>query len=425
MKIIVIGGGSTYTPELVEGFIQRAAALDLREVWLVDTNAERLAVVGAFAQRMAATAGAPFRVELTTDRRRALHDADFVVTQLRVGGNQARHQDELLGRRHGLVGQETTGVGGFAKALRTVPVMLEIARDMRELAPQATLVNFTNPAGIVTEALTRHGGVAVVGLCNNAINAQRGIARRFAVPPEHVQIEQVGLNHLNWIRRVMVDGQDVTQRVLEGYIEELRRDDDPIHFPPALIQMLGALPSSYLEYFYLESQIIARQNSGVPTRAEVVMDVERRLMERYADTHLCEKPPELMERGGAYYSTAAAALIASLWTDDGATHVVNTRNDGAIPDLPADVVVETPSRVGKHGAAPVPVAPLAASMHGLTEQVKSYELLTIQAALHGDEQAAMLALLANPLGPDAAHVEAVWADIKATNAGLLPTFAAP
>jgi 6-phospho-beta-glucosidase len=300
--------------------------------------------------------------------------------------------------------------------------MLDIAADMRALAPHATLVNFTNPAGIVTEALARHGGVPAVGLCNNAINAQRSIARMLAVAPEQVEIEQVGLNHLNWIRRVTVDGQDVTERVLEGYIETLRREGDSVHFPPALVQMLGAIPSGYLEYFYLESQIVARQNSGVPTRAEVVMDVERRLMERYADTHLCEKPPELMERGGAYYSTAAAALIESLWTGDGATHVVNTRNDGAIPDLPADVVVETPSRVGRGGATPIPVAPLAPSMHGLTEQVKSYELLTIQAAVHGDEEAAMLALLANPLGPDAAHVEAVWADIRATNTGLLPTF---
>jgi 6-phospho-beta-glucosidase len=422
MKIVVIGGGSTYTPELIEGFVQRAAPLGLREVWLVDTNPERLAVVGAFAQRMAAHAGAPFRVELTDDRRRALAGADFVLTQLRVGGNQARHQDELLGRRHQLVGQETTGVGGFAKALRTVPVMLDIARDVRELAPGATLVNFTNPAGIVTEALVRHGGLPVVGLCNNAINAQRGIARMFQVPPEQVAIEQVGLNHLNWIRRVEIAGEDATERVLESYIERLRHEEGHIHFPPLLVQMLGAIPSGYLEYFYLESQIVARQNSGVPTRAEVVMDVERRLMERYADTHLCEKPPELMERGGAYYSTAAAALIESLWSDDGATHVVNTRNNGAIPDLPDDVVVETPSRVGKGGPVPLPVAPLAASMHGLTEQVKSYELLTIQAALAGDEEAAMLALLANPLGPDAARVEEVWRDIKATNKGLLPTF---
>ncbi|HEX9369932.1 MAG TPA: 6-phospho-beta-glucosidase [Roseiflexaceae bacterium] len=422
MKIVVIGGGSTYTPELIDGFIARSAALPIREIWLVDPNEQRLSVVGAFAQRMVAYAGAPFDVKLTGDRRRALDGADFVITQLRVGGQAARHGDELLGRRHQLVGQETTGVGGFAKALRTVPIVLDIARDMRELAPGATLVNFTNPAGIVTEALVRHGGVPVVGLCNNAINAQRGIAGMFHVAPEQVQIEQVGLNHLNWIRRISIGGDDATEAVLKEYIEHLRHDEDPIHFPPFLIAALQAIPSSYLEYFYLESQVVDRQNSGVPTRAEVVMDVERRLMERYADTHLCEKPPELMERGGAYYSTAAAALIESLWSDDGAVHVINTRNDGAIPNLPADVVVETPCRVGRRGATPIPVAPLEPRFHGLTSAVKSYELLTIQAAAHGDETAAMLALLANPLGPDAAHVEEVWADIRRTNAGMLTQF---
>jgi 6-phospho-beta-glucosidase len=422
MKIVVIGGGSTYTPELIDGFIARAGVLPVREIWLVDPNEERLKVVGAFAQRMAAFANAPFKVELTGDRRRALEGADFVITQLRVGGQAARHGDELLGRRHHLVGQETTGVGGFAKALRTVPVVLDIARDMRELAPNATLVNFTNPAGIVTEALTRHGGVPVVGLCNNAINAQRGIANMFHVAPEQVYIEQVGLNHLNWIRRITIGGSDATAEVLKAYVEHLRHDEDEIHFPPFLLEMLQAIPSGYLEYFYLESQVVARQARGVQTRAEVVMDVERRLLERYSDPHLCEKPPELMERGGAYYSTAAAALIESLWSDDGAIHVVNTRNNGAIPNLPADVVVETPSRVGKAGATPLPVAALEPQFHGLTSAVKSYELLTIEAAVHRDEQAAMMALLANPLGPDAAHVEAVWEDIKRTNAGMLPQF---
>jgi len=422
MKIVVIGGGSTYTPELIDGFIARGTHVGLREVWLVDPNEERLQVIGAFARRMVGHAGATFQIELTGDRRRALDGADYVITQLRVGGQQARHGDELLGRRHQLVGQETTGIGGFAKALRTVPVMLDIARDMRELAPRAMLVNFTNPAGIVTEAMVRHGGVPVIGLCNNAINAQRGIARMFNVPPEQVQIEQVGLNHLNWIRRIAIGGDDATDAVLQAYMEHLRHDEDPIHFPPWLVQMLHAIPSSYLEYFYLESQIIARQNSGVPTRAEVVMDVERRLMERYADTHLCEKPPELMERGGAYYSTAAAALIESLHTNNGAVHVVNTRNNGAIPNLPDDVVVETPCVVGGDGATPIPVAPLAPAIHGLTTQVKSYELLTVKAAVEGDEEAAMLALLNNPLGPDAVHVEEVWNDIKRTNRGMLPTF---
>jgi 6-phospho-beta-glucosidase len=364
---------------------------------------------------MAKYASAPFEVKLSSDRRPALDGADFVITQLRVGGQAARHGDELLGRRHQLVGQETTGVGGFAKALRTVPVVLDIARDMRELAPQATLVNFTNPAGIVTEALVRHGGVPVVGLCNNAINAQRGIAGMFHVEPEQVYIEQVGLNHLNWIRRITIGGSDATEEVLKVHIEHLRHQEEGVHFPPFLLDMLHAIPSSYLQYFYLESQVVARQNSGVPTRAEVVMDVERRLIERYSDPHLCEKPPELMERGGAYYSTAAAALIESLWSGDGAVHIVNTRNNGAIPNLPDDVVVETPCRVDRDGATPLPVAPLEPQFHGLTSAVKSYELLTIQAAVNRDERAAMMALLANPLGPDVAHVEAVWDDIKRTN----------
>lgn len=424
MKIVVIGGGSTYTPELIDGLIARAGKLPLREVWLVDPNEERLAIVGGFAQRMVRHAQAPFRVELTGDRRRALDGADFVITQLRVGGQAARHGDELLGRRHHLVGQETTGVGGFAKALRTVPVMLDIARDIRTYAPGATLVNFTNPAGIVTEALVRYGGVPVVGLCNNAITMQRGIAKRFHVAPEQVYIEHVGLNHLTWVRRITIGGDDATEAVLNDYVERLRHEEDKVHFSPALIGALHALPSSYLRYFYLESQIVARQESGEPTRAEVVMDVERRLLERYNDPHLCEKPPELMERGGAYYSEAAAALIESLWSDDGALHVVNTRNRGAIPNLPDDVVVETPSRVGKGGAEPLLVAPLAPAMHGLASTVKDYELLTIQAATTGDEQAAMLALLANPLGPDAATVEAVWNDIKRTNVGMLPQFQA-
>lgn len=422
MKIVVIGGGSTYTPELIKGLIARNTALNVREVWLVDPDAERLQIVGSFAQRMVSHANAGFRVELTADRQRALEGADYVVTQFRVGGQQARHNDELLGRRYHLVGQETTGVGGFAKALRTIPGVLDIARDMRAIAPQAILLNFTNPAGLVTEAVARHGGVPVIGLCNNAINAQRAIARMFNVPPEQVLIEQVGLNHLNWIRRVTINGEDATDAVREAYIERLRHDEDPIHFPPRLIQMLRAIPSSYLRYFYLTPQIIAWQERGTPTRAEVVMDVERRLLARYADPNLREMPPELMERGGAYYSTAAAALIESLHTGDNAIHVVNTRNNGAIPNLEDDVVVEMPCTVGKHGAVPIPVAPLEPVFHGLTCQVKAYELLTVKAAVEGDEEAAMLALLTNPLGPDAARVEEVWEDIKRTNRGWLPTF---
>ncbi len=425
MHIVVIGGASTYTPELIDGLIQRAHDIGLTKITLCDPNHDRLAIVGAFAQRMAAHHRAPFTVALSHDRRAAIAQApDYVVAQLRIGGQLARHNDELLGRRHGLIGQETTGVGGFVKALRTVPVMLDIANDMRTYAPHATLINFTNPAGIVTEALLRHGGIPAIGLCNNAMTAQRSIARQLDVNPHDVTIEQVGLNHLNWIRRITVGSHDVTQTVLQHTMDDLERTKNHLHIPASLIELLHALPSGYLDYFYLQNEIIAHQKSGIPTRAEVVMDVERRLLERYTDVHLCEKPTELMERGGAYYSTAAAALICSLHLGDGATHVVNVRNNHSLPDFPSDVVVEVPCRVDRTGATPLHHAPLALVMYGLAAHVKSYELLTIEAAISGNHERAMSALLANPLGPGAAMVEQVWHDVLATNLQWLPQFSA-
>lgn len=426
MHIVVIGGASTYTPELIDGFIDRAADLGLTRVTLVDPNLERLAIVTAFAKRMVAHRGAQFTIESTSDRKAAIQTApDFVLTQLRVGGQAARHSDEMLGRDHGLIGQETTGIGGFAKALRTIPIVLDIATDMRTYAPHATLINFTNPAGIVTEALVRHAGIRAIGLCNNAMTAQRGIAKRLNVRPDEVHIEQVGLNHLNWIRQIRVGQSDVTTHILDQTMQDLAQSTasgDHVHVPPTLIGMLQALPSSYLDYFYMTDEIIAKQQSGIPTRAEIVMDVERRLLERYADVHLCEKPPELMERGGAYYSTAAAALICSIHLGDNATHIVNVRNNGSLPDLPDDVVVEVPCRINQQGATALPHTPLAPVMHGLAAQIKAYELLTVEAAMTGSHERAMSALLSNPLGPGAGSVERVWHDLLERNEQWLPQF---
>ncbi len=426
MHIVVIGGASTYTPELIDGLIDHAPLLGLTRVTLVDPNHERLSIITAFAQRMVVHRGGKFVVDSTHDRKAAIQTVpDYVLTQLRVGGQAARHSDEQLGRDHGLVGQETTGIGGFAKALRTIPVILDIAADIRTHAPHATLINFTNPAGIVTEALIRHAGIRAIGLCNNAMTAQRGIAKRLNVRPDEVHIEQVGLNHLNWIRHIRVGQSDVTAHILEQTMHDLAQstaNGDHVHVPATLIGMLQALPSSYLDYFYMTDEIIAKQQSGIPTRAEVVMDVERRLLERYADVHLCEKPPELMERGGAYYSTAAAALICSLHLGDNATHIVNVRNNGSLPDLPDDVVVEVPCRVNQHGATALPHTPLVPVMHGLAAQVKAYELLTVEAAISGNHERAMSALLSNPLGPGAGSVERVWHDLRERNEQWLPQF---
>lgn len=420
LKLTVIGGGSTYTPELVEGLLQQHAALPLDKLWLMDVDGERLAVVGGLARRMVEAAGTPFTVHLTTERAAALRGASFVVTQMRVGGMTARREDERLGRRHGLVGQETTGVGGMAKALRTIPLLLDISREMARLAPRAVLVNFANPAGLVTEALLRYGDAEAIGLCNIPWNARAEIARRLGVAEAAVELDVAGLNHLSWVRGVRVQGQDVGEALIAAYAALQEGEGD---FDPALVRALHALPNPYLRYYYHTARVLAEQQASTQTRADEVMAIERELLALYADPGLAHKPAALEQRGGAGYSQAAAALLADLHNDAGSVQVVNTRNDGALPNLPADVVVELPCRIGRDGARPLPAAPLAPAMWGLVSAVKAYELLTVEAAVRGDRDAARLALLNHPLGPDGDNFEAVLQDMLATNRAWLSKMA--
>lgn len=422
LKVAVIGGGSTYTPELVAGFVERAEHYPLGELWLADTDSDRLAVVGGFARRMAAARGARFSVHLTTDRRDAIRDADHVLTQIRVGRMAARQADEHLGHRHGLIGQETTGVGGMANALRTIPVVLDIARDVEEVAhPGALLVNFTNPAGLVTEALCRHGMVDAIGLCNVPWTVKAEVAAALRCTPTQVEFDYVGLNHLSWIRGVTVDGVDRTAEVLSGLRglvgKQAAADDEPV-WSPESISMLAAIPNYYLLYYY-ETDACIRHQAATPTRASVVAEVEEKLLAQYADPLLDHKPAELVLRGGAYYSEAAAALMADLVGGAGAVHVVNTTNRGAIPGLADDVVVEVAARVVAGGVEPLPVAPLRADVDALLRTVKDFELLTVEAAVHGDHDAALRALVTNPLGPNMSRAPAVWARLREVHAGWL------
>jgi 6-phospho-beta-glucosidase len=396
VKVAVVGGASTYTPELVEGFVIRADRVPLDDLVLLDVDPERLEVVGGLAGRMLAKAGYDGALTLTGDRDRALEGADFVVVQLRVGGQAARYLDESIPRRFGCVGQETTGPGGFAKALRTVPVVLELAEEMSKRgAPGAWFIDFTNPTGLVTQALLDEGHRAI-GLCNVAIGFQRRFAEAFGVGPERVELEHVGLNHLSWERAVRVDGVDRLPEILSTRMDLVADETD---MPAELIGALGAIPSYYLHYYYLTDEVIERQRTE-RTRAEEVMDIEAGLLELYRDPDLAEKPELLERRGGAFYSEAAAQLIASLHEGTGDVHVVNVRNDGALPDLPDDAVVEILARIDRDGAHPIPVAPLAPEMLGLVEHVKAYERLAVQAATTGDRTVALKALLTNPLAGD-------------------------
>jgi 6-phospho-beta-glucosidase len=399
MKIAVIGAGSTYTPELVSGL----SALTVRELALHDIDAERLAVVGGLAARMLERHGFRGTLSLTGDLDRALDDADFVLVQIRVGGQAARLSDETLPLACGCIGQETTGAGGFAKALRTVPVVLEIAERARErAAADAWIVDFTNPVGIVTRALLDEGHRAV-GLCNVAIGFQRSMARLLGVAPERLVVDQVGLNHLTWVRAVWLDGADVLPELLAAHGDALA---EQVELPRQLLEELGAVPSYYLHYFYAHDEVLARQLDGVP-RAAVVAEIERELLQLYRDPSLTEKPALLERRGGAFYSECAVGLVSSLSGDTGDVHVVDVRNGETLAGLAADDVVEVPARVGANGPVPLPQPSLAPELLGLVQHVSAYERLAAQAAVTSDIVTARKALLAHPLIGQHAMVDAL------------------
>jgi len=428
MKIAVIGGGSTYTPELLNGFLALASSLPLSELWLMDIDAERLQVVGGLAQRMAAAKAAPFRIVLTRERRAAIQGAAYVITQLRVGKMEARRRDEYLGQRYGLIGQETTGVGGMAKALRTIPVILEIAQEMQALAPGALLLNFTNPSGLITEMLSRYAPeVPAAGVCNSPTNAKMMLLRLLEertgekIAPQQAQLDSLGINHLVWHRGLRVAGQEVWPQVLEGYLAKLAAEAEPA-WDPHLIEALGMIPSYYLEYYYYPRRSLAKQAQWPPSRAEAVMEIERGLLQQYADPGVCEPPAELMLRGGAYYSTAATHLIHAHYNDLGEVHIINTRQNGAVAGWPEDWVLEMPCRVNRAGLQPLPTPALPLVCSGLLAHVKSYEILTVEAAVRGNREAAYQALLAHPLGPEAAQLPMLLDEMLEINRRFLPQF---
>ena len=389
MKVAVVGGGSTYTPELVSGL----SRLEVDDFVLMDIDAERREVVGGLARRMLDRQGYGGALEVTDDLDRALDGADFVLIQIRVGGQSARLDDETFPLPCGCIGQETTGAGGLAKALRTVPVVLDIAARTRELAADgAWIVDFTNPVGIVTRALLDDGHRAI-GLCNVAIGFQRRWAGWLGVDPSRLVVDQVGLNHLTWVRRALLDGKNVLPELLDAHGDEMAVD---LALPRRLLDELGAVPSYYLRYFYAHDEVLDEQRDGVP-RAATVAEIERGLLELYRDPELNEKPALLEQRGGAFYSEAALGLIQSLVSGDGAIHEVDVRNHGTLAGLRNSDVVEVPARVTRSGATPLPQPPLAPELLGLVQHTAAYEKLAVAAALSRDPVDVKKALLAHPL----------------------------
>jgi 6-phospho-beta-glucosidase len=432
LKVATIGGGSSYTPELIEGFIKRYDEFPLTELWLVDIEAgkEKLEIVGNLAKRMIKKAGLDIRVELTLDREEALKEADFVTTQFRVGLLEARKKDERIPLKYDVIGQETNGPGGLFKGLRTIPVILDITRDMERLCPDAWLINFTNPAGMVTEAVLRYSNIEkVVGLCNVPIGIEMGVSKLLDVDHSRIRIDFAGLNHMVYGLNVFLDGANVTESVVEKLTDPEQtsfvKNIEGIGYDPSFIRALGVLTCPYHNYYYKHRDMLEKQQKEAKeqgTRAEVVSKLEKELFELYKDDTLDIKPPQLEERGGAYYSDAAVRLITSIYNDKRDIQPVNTRNNGAIASIPDDSAVEISSVITKDGPKPIAIGDLPVAVRGLVQQIKSFERISAEAAVTGDVDLAVLALSINPLTPSDTVAREIVDEMMEAHKEHLPQF---
>jgi 6-phospho-beta-glucosidase len=423
-KISVIGGGSSYTPELLEGLLQKNTVMNLGEITLMDINQERLDVLGALGRRMAQKLGVDVAIKTTQSLTEAVRDSSFVITQFRAGGMAARIRDEKLGLRHGLIGQETTGIGGFAKALRTIPIILDTAHEIERSATGAWLINFANPAGLITEAVLKYSNTRVIGLCNIPIGYTMMVSRALGVPPESVELDYVGLNHFSWVRGCRTGGEDHFADFLELVAKEFEEEGKPSGKAMAKwTRFHGIAPNYYLQYYFCTELMLEELRAKPKTRGEEVVEVEKTLFEKYADPALDQKPEELEKRGGAFYSTAAVNLMESLVTDRQDIQVVNVCNGRTVPDLPPHVAVEAPCRISAGGPAPLPQAPLPPEIVGWLQLVKNYESLTVKAGATGDRRAALMALANHPLIRRVNEVEDLFGEILEENKVFLPQFA--
>ena len=434
LKIVTIGGGSSYTPELVEGLIKRYDEMPVSDYWLVDIEEgkEKLEIVGALAKRMVEKAGVPMKIHLTLDRREALKDADFVTTQLRVGLLKARCKDERIPLSHGFLGQETNGAGGLFKALRTVPVILDIAKDIQELCPNAWLINFTNPAGIVTEALLRYGAhKKVVGVCNVPIGLQYDFADILGVDRNKITVDFVGLNHMVYAERIYNDGKDVTDEIIRkltspGSKSQTMANIKDFNWDVATMKAFGVIPCPYHRYYYKTRDMLndeLEEFKKGKTRAEVVMELEEKLFEMYKNVDLKEKPEELSQRGGAYYSDVACNVINGIYNDKNTIIAVNTKNNGTLKQFEDESAIEVSCYIGKNGPVPVEtVTELPVFAQGLVGQIKAFERLAAEAAYTGNYNTALLAMVTNPLVADDIRGRKLLNEMLVAHKKYLPQF---
>jgi len=431
LKIVVIGGGSSYTPELIEGLLKRKHELPIRELCLVDIEEgkQKVEIIAQLARRMIIREQLSITVTTTLNRRAALVDADFICSQFRAGCLEGRIRDERISLKYGMIGQETNGLGGFANACRTIPITLEICKDIEELCPDAWLLNFTNPSGMVTEAVLKHTKVKSVGLCNVPVIMQKGVAEILNAKEEDIIMQVAGLNHFIWARQILHDGQDklahIINEIVSGNDKLVPKNIPPFAWDPALLSNMGMIPCAYLRYYYMSDDIMqqeVKEAGGEGTRGEVVKEMENRLFEIYNNPALNEKPKELEKRGGQYYSEAACELMSSIYNDKRTIMHINTLNNGAISGLPDNCTVEVSAIITKNGPLPLNVAPFPTDTLRLIQLMKEFETLTVEAAISGDINLAKRALILNPLVNTGTILDKALLETVRENIDFMPQF---
>lgn len=416
MKISIVGAGSSYTPELLEEMCNRRDTLPVKEIVLYDINKERLDIMTGFCQRFAAKRDLDVKIRSTMSLEDAVEGADFVDTQIRVGGNEQRVIDEKIPLKYGLVGQETTGAGGMMKAFRTIPVMLEVARCMEKLSPNGWIINYTNPTGLVTEAVTRYTNANIAGFCSGGIFPKMWAKQAMGIDYKRVQYDYVGLNHMNFISNVTIDGRPITQEEFE----KLAAENDAVN--PELTKLLGVLTSPYLQWYYQTQQKVGKVLAAPMTRGQEVQMLEKEVYAGYADPNNADKPAALAKRGGGGYSEVAMNFVNAVYNNVDTEMVVNVPNKGAIPFLPDSAVVEIPCLVNRRGMSPLHVANVPPMCWGLIAAVKNYEQLAVEAAVEGDVTKMKWALLAHPLVREYDLVEKLVPELLEANKAYLPQF---
>jgi 6-phospho-beta-glucosidase len=424
IKWAYIGGGSTRAPGTVASYIHQGHNFNGSETVLVDHDLERLKVVKQLADRMTRAAGLDLKFTISTDYRDALRDCDCVLTSFRPGGFEARYIDESVPLKHGIIGQETQGPGGFFMAMRSLHILRQLTDQMEKVCPKARIFNYTNPVNIVAEAVSRHTSIPIVSLCEGPIIYNRRYMEWCGLDFAKLDFVAIGVNHASWTVRHQYEGRDVMPLVAAGY-DRVRKSHGANSYEERLLRLavtMGSLPSEYFQYYYFEKELFEELRAKKTTRSQDIMAAIPDYWQHYREQSVAEAPKleQDRSRGGIHELELALDAMDAFYNNKREVMTVNVRNNGAIPNLPSDLVVELPGFVDRNGVAPTCHGPLPEHLVGLVYKLANYQVLAAEAGWGGDRRQAIQALASHPFMRSLPVTEALYDDMASQLKNLLP-----